>query len=128
MRGRIHNTSFYSKIKNRPNKLEFYITLGWKGLLPDNTIAYLAHLYVMKKMKCSEYGATTLSIMTLSIMTLSIMTLSIMTLSVMTLSIMTLSIMTFSTFNGRNGLNKLLCSFLASFSNLVLCLRVREPS
>jgi hypothetical protein len=103
MRGRIHNTSFNSKIKNRPNKLECYITLGWKGLLPDNTIAYWANLYIMQKIKCSEYGATTLSIMTLSIMT-------------------------FSTFNGRNRLNKLLCSFLASFSNLVLCLRVREPS
>ncbi len=103
MRGHIHNTSFYSKIKNRPNKLECYIALGWKGLLPDNTIAYWAHLYVMKKMKCSEYGATTLIIMTLSIMT-------------------------FSTFNGRNGLNKLLCSFLASFSNLVLFLRVWKPS
>jgi hypothetical protein len=54
MRGRIHNTSFYSKIKNRPNKLECYIALGWKGLLRDNTIAYWTLLYVMKKMKCSE--------------------------------------------------------------------------
>jgi hypothetical protein len=27
---------------NEPNKLEYYITLGWKGLIVKNTLAYLS--------------------------------------------------------------------------------------
>jgi hypothetical protein len=30
---------------NGPNKLQRYITLGWKGLLVTNALAYSAHLY-----------------------------------------------------------------------------------
>ncbi len=37
---------------NEPNKLECYITLGWKVLPGKNTLAYFAHLHVLKKMKC----------------------------------------------------------------------------
>ncbi len=35
---------------------ESFIILDWKGLPLTNTIAYRAHLKVMKKMKCCEYG------------------------------------------------------------------------
>jgi hypothetical protein len=38
-----------------PNKLQCYITVGWKGLSGTNALAYWAYLYVMKKMKCCEY-------------------------------------------------------------------------
>jgi hypothetical protein len=41
---------------NGPNKLEYYITPGWKSLLLTNTLAYSANLYVTKKMQCCEYG------------------------------------------------------------------------
>jgi hypothetical protein len=36
------NISFTSKLMNGPNKLEYYITLGWKGLIVKNTLAYLS--------------------------------------------------------------------------------------
>jgi hypothetical protein len=51
-----HHTSFYRLHKNGPNKLECYITLGWKGLPRKNTLADFTHSQVMKKMKCFEYG------------------------------------------------------------------------
>ncbi len=35
---------------NGPNQLEHYITIGWKGLLGKNILAFGAHIYVMKKM------------------------------------------------------------------------------
>jgi hypothetical protein len=41
---------------NGPDKLECYITLGWKGLPGMNTLGCRAHLQVMKKMKSCEYG------------------------------------------------------------------------
>ncbi len=37
---RIHNALFSSQLSNGPNKLEFYITLGWKDMPGTNTIAY----------------------------------------------------------------------------------------
>jgi len=36
----IHKASFSSKLNNEPNKLECYITLGWKGLPITTTLAY----------------------------------------------------------------------------------------
>jgi hypothetical protein len=55
-RGRIHNTSFSSSLKNRPNKLDCYITLSGKGLSVINTLTYWASSWVTKKMKFWEYG------------------------------------------------------------------------
>jgi hypothetical protein len=40
---------------NQPNKLECYITLGWKGLQVKNTLAYWVYLEVTKKIKGCEY-------------------------------------------------------------------------
>ncbi len=40
---------------NGPNKLECYVTLGCKGLLGTNILAYWAHLYVARKIKCCKY-------------------------------------------------------------------------
>jgi hypothetical protein len=37
----IRKTSFSSQLKNEQNKLECYITLGWKDLPLTNTLAYL---------------------------------------------------------------------------------------
>ena len=39
----IHNTSFYLKLTNGPNKLDCYITQDQKRLTVTNTLAYLAH-------------------------------------------------------------------------------------
>jgi hypothetical protein len=39
----IHNTSFSPSLTNKPNKLERYITQGWKDLPGTNTLAYWAH-------------------------------------------------------------------------------------
>ncbi len=39
---------------NGPNKLGWYITLGWKGFPGTNTLAYWAHSQVVKKMKCCK--------------------------------------------------------------------------
>jgi hypothetical protein len=33
----------FTILTNGPIKLECYITLGWKGLLGTNTVAYWAH-------------------------------------------------------------------------------------
>ncbi len=41
---RIHNTRFSSLVINGPNKLDCFITLGFKGLPGTNTVAYWAHL------------------------------------------------------------------------------------
>jgi len=41
---------------NGPNKLECYITLGWKGLPGANTLAYWTLTLVTKKMNCCDYG------------------------------------------------------------------------
>jgi hypothetical protein len=48
-------TIFSSKLTNGLNKLVCPITLSWKGLLVTNTLAYWAHLLVVKKMECCEY-------------------------------------------------------------------------
>jgi hypothetical protein len=40
---------------NGPDKLEHCITVGWKGMPETNTLAYLAHLQVTKKMKFWKY-------------------------------------------------------------------------
>jgi len=37
---RINNIFFYSQLMNGPNKLERYITLGWKDLQVKNTLVY----------------------------------------------------------------------------------------
>jgi hypothetical protein len=42
--GCIHNNSFSSQVKNEPNKLECYITLGWKGFPVTKTPAYWAQM------------------------------------------------------------------------------------
>jgi hypothetical protein len=47
---------FLCDLMCRPNKLEFYITLGWKGLPIINTVAYWALSKVMKKVKSCEYS------------------------------------------------------------------------
>jgi hypothetical protein len=39
-------------IRNRPNKLECYITPGWEGFPGRNTLAYSAHLQLTEKIKC----------------------------------------------------------------------------
>ncbi len=36
---------------NGPNKLECYITPGWKGLLETNNLGYWAHSQVTKKQR-----------------------------------------------------------------------------
>ncbi len=41
---------------NETNKLERYITLGWKGLLGTDILAYSIHSEVTKKIKCCEYS------------------------------------------------------------------------
>jgi hypothetical protein len=51
-----HKTSFSWWIKMKHNKLECYITSGWKGLQGTNALAYSAHSKVTKKMKFSEYN------------------------------------------------------------------------
>ncbi len=38
-----------------PNKLECYNTVGCKSLSGINSLAYWAHLYVIKNGKCCEY-------------------------------------------------------------------------
>jgi hypothetical protein len=50
----INKTSFSSEFKNESNKLECYITLGWKGLTVTNTLAFKVHSSVTKNMKCFE--------------------------------------------------------------------------
>ncbi len=39
-----------------PNKLVFYVTLGWKDLPSINNLAYLAHV-VSNKKSISEYSS-----------------------------------------------------------------------
>jgi hypothetical protein len=39
---------------NGLDKLECSITLCWKGLIGTNALAYWAHLYFAKKMKCCK--------------------------------------------------------------------------
>jgi len=46
--------SQHFKLTNGPNKLEYCITQGWKGLPGANTLAYWAHSRVMKKMEYCE--------------------------------------------------------------------------
>ncbi len=55
-RGRIHHALFSSYLTNVSNKLECYITLGWRGLIGTHTRAYWAHSYITKKINCFEYG------------------------------------------------------------------------
>jgi hypothetical protein len=40
---RIHNTSFTSSIMNGPNKLEHYITIGWKGFARNKHFSLFGH-------------------------------------------------------------------------------------
>jgi hypothetical protein len=44
-RGRIYNTSFSLLLVNGPNKLECYITLGWKGF-PDTKPSSLSGSFI----------------------------------------------------------------------------------
>jgi hypothetical protein len=39
---------------NGKNKLEHYITIGWKGLPVSNALVYFAHSSITKKIKCCE--------------------------------------------------------------------------
>jgi hypothetical protein len=78
--------------KFRPIKLDWFISLGQKGLLGTNALAYWAHSWVAKKRKRLEYSATTLSITVISIMLISITLISITLISIMLISITTLGI------------------------------------
>ncbi len=40
-----------------------YITLGWRGLQGTNTLAYWVNSWVIKKMKCCEYGPRSLHLL-----------------------------------------------------------------
>jgi hypothetical protein len=40
---------------NGPNKLESSLLVNLSGLVWFNALAYWAHMYVTKKMKCCEY-------------------------------------------------------------------------
>ncbi len=53
-RDRIHNPSFYSELKDRSNKLECYITLGWKSFPVTNTLSFWACSQVKNKIKGRE--------------------------------------------------------------------------
>ncbi len=55
-RWRIHNTSFYSSLMNRPNKLECYITLGMKRLAREKQSNLFGPFEVTNKIKCCEYN------------------------------------------------------------------------
>jgi hypothetical protein len=59
IRCRIHNTSFSSKLVIGPNKLEGYTALSRTGFPGTNTLAYLAHSWATRRMKCCEYGRRT---------------------------------------------------------------------
>jgi hypothetical protein len=48
--GCIHIASFSLQLSNGPNKLECYITLGWKGLKWTNALPNWAHSYVKTKL------------------------------------------------------------------------------
>jgi len=41
--GGIHNTPFSLQLTNGSNKIEFYITLGWKGLPETNKLIQPIH-------------------------------------------------------------------------------------
>ncbi len=45
----VYITLFYYQLTNRPNKQEYYITLGWKGLPGTNTSAYWAIHKLLRK-------------------------------------------------------------------------------
>ncbi len=51
------NTSFSLLVINVHNKLECFMKLDWKGLIVQNTLAYLARISVMKKIKKFEYSS-----------------------------------------------------------------------
>ncbi len=53
--GCVYNTYISSQLMNRPNKLECYITLSWKGFSGTSALAYWTHLYLTKKIKCCEF-------------------------------------------------------------------------
>ncbi len=46
--GRIHKTSLSSYLTNGPNKLEFYVTLGWKGFPGIIKLIGLIHFEVIE--------------------------------------------------------------------------------
>ncbi len=52
----IRKTLFSSQLNNEPNELEFYITLGQKGLSVKNPLDYNIHSQVTEKMKCCDQG------------------------------------------------------------------------
>jgi hypothetical protein len=56
VRGRIHNISFSFQPTNGPNKPGFLSLASLSNPVYCNTLAYWAHSYVMKKMKCCECG------------------------------------------------------------------------
>jgi hypothetical protein len=43
-REHIHQTLFFSQLRNVLNKLECLITIGWKGLTGTSTLAHWAHM------------------------------------------------------------------------------------
>ncbi len=53
----ILHPSYFLKLLNGPNKLQYYITLGWKGLPWTYSLTYLANLLVTKT-KSVENTAT----------------------------------------------------------------------
>jgi hypothetical protein len=58
------NISLSSYLTNGPNKLEYYIPLGWKGFQRTNTLAYCAHSYVSEEMRCCEYDPKSVNVNT----------------------------------------------------------------
>jgi hypothetical protein len=53
----IHNTPFSSEFTNRPNKLDRYTTLDWKGLPVTNTLSYRGPICKLRR-KRSVVNAT----------------------------------------------------------------------
>ncbi len=50
-------TDFSLQLTFRPNKLDCYITLGWKGLSGTNTLAHWGPLIRLPKLKYCEYAS-----------------------------------------------------------------------
>ncbi len=55
-RVRIHITSFYSQLRNWPNKLKCLSLVSLSSLVLWSSLAYWADSFVRKKMECCEYG------------------------------------------------------------------------
>ncbi len=54
--GSYSQTSYSSKLNNGSNKLDYLSLASLSSLVLCNTLAYYAHSYVTKKIKCCEHG------------------------------------------------------------------------